>query len=523
MKIAVLFGSFNPLTNAHIAAMKTAVEHLNADKGLFVATNGQYLKRKAVKLNDPFYLTEDERKSIIEGACKDQPKLAFWGYELGGINPRRYKTLCKIQLQYPDAELYEIQGADKVRSISKFKDGEEYVSNIKFAVFERNDINLEQLFDTDDLLGRYRDHFVVLPPLDDTASISSTEVRKRFYAGEDYSDIVPEAAADVLDKHVPSDFSISYAERMQTIMRSGRFGSALACKEVYTENTTLFNNWKNGTNDIELGDYKAYLDNAQIYASEFDINDIGTLYPSTQIGCLNIDCVDLAEHLIANGYNPAILNLASAGRPGGGYDHGMRAQEESLCQASNLSLSLYQFADRSKLKCVRDSGVPSRTIGYPLDTNFGGIYTPNVTFFRNNKSKFYTFREKPFRCDVITVAALSFNGRNDYARAFELNYRAPDGGFNSAGTEVMLNKIRTIFRLGVEHGKDSLILGAFGCGVYKLPAADVAKLFRVVMEEPEFKNKFRLLVFAILESTRKPNGLDGKFADFYNEFGTYDM
>lgn len=43
------------------------------------------------------------------------------------------------------------------------------------------------------------------------------------------------------------------------------------------------------------------------------------------------------------------------------------------------------------------------------------------------------------------------------------------------------------------------------------------------MEEPEFKNKFRLIVFAIMESTRKPNGLDGKFADFYREFGEYTV
>ena len=119
MKIAVMFGSFNPMTNAHLAAMKTAVENLQADKGLFVATNGQYLRRKTVKTGDPFYLTEEERREIIEKTCADQPKLSFWGFEMGGTNPARYKTLCKIQKQYPDAQLYEIQGADKVRSDSR--------------------------------------------------------------------------------------------------------------------------------------------------------------------------------------------------------------------------------------------------------------------------------------------------------------------------------------------------------------------------------------------------------------------
>ena len=88
----------------------------------------------------------------------------------------------------------------------------------------------------------------------------------------------------------------------------------------------------------------------------------------------------------------------------------------------------------------------------------------------------------------------------------------------------MLNKIRTIFRMGVEYGKDALVLGAFGCGAYKLPSQAVVEQFRQVMNEPEFAGKFRLLVFAILErSTRKPNGLNGNFAPFYHEFGTYTI
>ena len=100
MKIAVLFGSFNPMTNAHISMLKAAVEELNADKGLFVATNGQYLKRKTVKINDAFYLSEDERREIIERACEGEDKLSFATFELGGINPSRFKTLCKLQKQY---------------------------------------------------------------------------------------------------------------------------------------------------------------------------------------------------------------------------------------------------------------------------------------------------------------------------------------------------------------------------------------------------------------------------------------
>ena len=519
MKIAVMFGSFNPFTNAHLAAIKTAVETLQADKGLFVATNGQYLRRKTVKTGDPFYLTEDERKEIIEKTCAGEEKLSFWGFEMGGTNPARYKTLCKIQKQYPDAQLYEIQGADKVRSDSRAGSAEDYLANIRFAVFDRDDIDLEQTFAADSLLSRYQDSFILLPALPEAES-SSTAVRKRFYAGEDCSGMVPAAAADVLARHDPSEFAISYEERMKTIMASGRYGINQAQKKVYIQNTDLFRRWKDGQLP-QFGNYRAYLDGAKLYKTAYDVTDLGNAYHDTKTGCVNADCVDVAQQLIDAGYHPAILNLASAGRPGGGYDLGLGAQEESLCQSSNLSLSLYQFADPRRLKCVRDSGVPHKQIGYPLDTNYGGIYTPGVTFFRNGRRKYFTIKDDPFRCDVITVAALSFNGRNDFARATELMYKASDGGFTPAGAAVMRYKIRTIFRMGVEHGKDALVLGAFGCGAYKLPSDAVAALFRQVMDEPEFAGKFRLLVFAIRESTRKPHGLEGKFAPFYREFGTF--
>ena len=95
------------------------------------------------------------------------------------------------------------------------------------------------------------------------------------------------------------------------------------------------------------------------------------------------------------------------------------------------------------------------------------------------------------------------------------------GGFTPEGEAIMLNKIRTIYRIGIEHGNDALVAGALSCGAYKCPPQEVARLFRVVMEESEFKNKFRLIVFAILEKTRSPHGLDGKYALFYREFGTY--
>ena len=294
--------------------------------------------------------------------------------------------------------------------------------------------------------------------------------------------------------------------------------------EVYKDNLHIFLDWKHGKSDgISFGDYQQFLDHTKIYSEEYNVADTGAVYETTETGCINMDCVDLAEELISRGNNPAILNLASAHRPGGGYDKGAGAQEESLCRSSNLSLSLYQFGDPKRMKCICDCEVPLKETGYPLNLNFGGIYTPDVTFFRHGKSQYYARRENPFKCAVITVAALSFSDYHQYSDEAEHCFKSEDGGFTPEGNEVMLNKIRTIFRMGVEHGHDSLVLGAFGCGAYHLPPAEVVKQFRTVMEEPEFENKFKMITFAILEGKRGPIGPDGKFSDFYREFGTLVM
>ena len=52
----------------------------------------------------------------------------------------------------------------------------------------------------------------------------------------------------------------------------------------------------------------------------------------------------------------------------------------------------------------------------------------------------------------------------------------------------------------------------------------MADQFNRVLDEPEFKGKFRAVVFAILEgrgSVRHPIEEEGKFAPFYATFGRW--
>ena len=105
----------------------------------------------------------------------------------------------------------------------------------------------------------------------------------------------------------------------------------------------------------------------------------------------------------------------------------------------------------------------------------------------------------------------------------ELKYKAEDGGFTPEGDTIQMNKIRTIFRVALANGHDSLVLGAFGCGAFRLPPEAVARQFMNALKaEPEFVGRFRAVVFAILESgcvSADPHVGSGKFAPFYALFG----
>ena len=517
-KIVVLTGSFNPITKAHRLILENAINKVNADLGLLVIVSDAYLNNKIIckrKDKRPFIISEDVRKQLIDSLNNEFPNIKYGGVELGGASPSTVKTLKKIQRKYKDYELYFSIGADKLKGFSHWNDIESFFSKINLIVYPREGFNIEETINNDTLLTKIKDKIIVLDCIKGANGISSTKLRECFFKNLDYKDLMDNGPYEIFKKLNPSDYKEISAEQIikAHIIYGGRFGGNAARKEVYKENTKLFKNWDNSL----LGDRNDKILNTKVYKHEFKIshkNHYETIYE-----CENIDCSGLALRLINEGLNPVILNIASNKRPCGGYNDGVNAQEESLCQMSTLSQSLYQFAN-PKFKYFKDANVAHIPDVYPMDINFGGIYSPNVCFFRNNLSEHYSLKEKTFDCSIVTVASLSNRETNDYTNN-ESMYFDNNGYLTSEGKEIEKNKIRTIYRIALDNNHDSIVLGAFGCGVYRLHPEEVSKLFKEIVEEDEFKNAFKVVAFAIYEgkgSKRKIVGRNGKFKPFYDIF-----
>lgn len=243
--------------------------------------------------------------------------------------------------------------------------------------------------------------------------------------------------------------------------------------------------------EMEMPDTTTMVAGTRYFFRPFSVRDVEAHY-TTKITVVEQDCLDTAAQLKVDGLNPAVLILASATNPGGGVEIGSDAQEEQLFVRSNLLVAMYPFkrslAERYKL--------PVNEYQYPMETNFGGIYVPSAFVFRSGVEQGYAYMEKPFSMSFIAVAGIR-KGR----------IHSPLDNWEE---EITRNKIRTILRVGLHEGHDSLVLGALACGAFHNDPVQIARLFHEVIDEVEFKDKYRQLTFAILGHP---------YAAFSREFG----
>lgn len=189
-------------------------------------------------------------------------------------------------------------------------------------------------------------------------------------------------------------------------------------------------------------------------------------------GKITVESLDTVSALVkyAQLGKTAILNMASSKRKGGGVLKGAVAQEECIFRCSNL----HHIPDNF----------------YPLKSN-EFIYTFDATFIKD----FYYNVMPPVKADVITMPAINLNkthidniGTNDVVENYD---------------ELIEYKIKCILNSATVGECENIILGAWGCGVFKNDPTIIANKFKSILGKVSNysfgkRRNFTHIVFAII-------------------------
>ena len=183
-----------------------------------------------------------------------------------------------------------------------------------------------------------------------------------------------------------------------------------------------------------------------------------------EISVVNQDSVGALIGLPDDAGKVAILNFASYKNPGGMFMKGSIAQEEALCHESNLYNILFD-------KRIQDMFyTPNQKRLNRALYNDNLLYTPNVQFFRGTSRRV---------ADVITAAAPNKGAAQKYQNVS-----------NKECDDAMRSRIRHILFAAIEEGVETIILGAYGCGVFKNDPKTVAQIFKEELVGCPFKAVF---------------------------------
>ncbi|GGL64958.1 TIGR02452 family protein [Streptomyces fumigatiscleroticus] len=196
------------------------------------------------------------------------------------------------------------------------------------------------------------------------------------------------------------------------------------------------------------------------------------------------------------GGDVAVLNFASARNPGGGYLNGAQAQEEALCRASALYTCLLRAPEfYGHHRAHRDPFYTDRV-----------IHSPAVPVFRDDRGRLL---DEPYTAAFLTAAAPNAGVvlRTAPERAAEL-------------PRALTVRAGRVLETALAHGHRRLVLGAWGCGVFRNDPAQVAGAFRELLGPGgRFAGAFAHVVFGILDRT--PRGtVRAAFARAFPEAGT---
>jgi uncharacterized protein (TIGR02452 family) len=222
-----------------------------------------------------------------------------------------------------------------------------------------------------------------------------------------------------------------------------------------------------------------------LYLPEQTLTAAGEVNAAPKVEVTRESTLEAAHRM---GPRAAALVFASARNPGGGFLTGAQAQEESVARASALHACLLQAQE------FYDFHRRHSDLRYSDRV----IYSPDVPVFRDDRGNLLA---KPYVSSFLTAAAPNLGA---------IQSNQPEHA--ASVPEVLRRRAIRVLEVAAAHGHRSLVLGAWGCGVFRNDPATVAGAFASALA---VVNRFDHLVFAIYE----PKQPSATYAAFAERFG----
>ncbi len=173
-----------------------------------------------------------------------------------------------------------------------------------------------------------------------------------------------------------------------------------------------------------------------------------------------------------------VLNFASARNPGGGFIRGAKAQEEDVTRCSGLYPCLLGHSEYYRINRAHTSLLYTDHL----------IYSPGVPWFRTRSRNLL---DRWFQASIITAPA---------PNAGEALRRDPGAGPQIEAA--LRHRAGLVLALARSQGHRRLLLGGWGCGVFRNDPDMVADAFGTWLSSPTFAGDFDDVAFAVFDRSK---------------------
>ena len=225
-KIAIYGGTFNPVHIGHVNLLQSFIKTLKFDKVIVIPTNIPPHKNVNLTADAQTRLEMCEKAFDFLNVCVSDIELKR--------EEKSYSidTISQLKELYPNDELFFLMGSDMFLSLESWYRYDDLKKLITFCAASRNSQDKVKLENHAKKLEENGAKTVVIDV--DVIELSSAEIREKVMFGEDYSSLVPDEVAKIIEEKSLYGFDKAvgiFSDEIRKKLDDNRFTHSLCVAE----------------------------------------------------------------------------------------------------------------------------------------------------------------------------------------------------------------------------------------------------------------------------------------------------